>query len=219
MKKMKKYYLLLSILVICIGIIISGMNIYVYQSTRKQVNQDMQDADCILVLGAGIKNNQPTPMLEDRIKEAITLYQNKKAPKIIMSGDHSREDYNEVAVMKQYAVDKGVPSSDIFLDHSGFSTYESLLRARDIFQAKKVIIVTQDYHLYRALFIANSLGLEAVGISATLSQYPGQPLREVREMIARCKDVVNCFLPHQSSKSQPVISLDGNGNQTNNQAI
>lgn len=81
-----------------------------------------------------------------------------------MSGDHSSDEYNEVAVMKSYAIKSGVPSSDIFLDHAGFSTYDSLIRARDIFQAKKVIIVTQDYHLYRALYIAQSLGLEASGV-------------------------------------------------------
>lgn len=219
MKKLKKLFLILSFLVICIGIIITSLNLFVYQSTKKQVNQDMQDADCILVLGAGVKNNKPTPMLRDRIKEAVTLYKNKKAPKIIMSGDHSSDEYNEVAVMKSYAIKSGVPSSDIFLDHAGFSTYDSLIRARDIFQAKKVIIVTQDYHLYRALYIAQSLGLEASGVPANLSHYPGQPLREAREIIARCKDVLNCFVTHQSSQTQTTISLDGDGDQIHNQAI
>ncbi|MBS5112902.1 MAG: YdcF family protein [Coprobacillus cateniformis] len=217
--QVKKLLLILSSLVIFLGIVITSLNLFVYQSTKKQVNQDMQDADCILVLGAGVRNNKPTPMLRDRIKEAVRLYKDKKAPKIIMSGDHSSDEYNEVAVMKSYAIENGVLSSDIFLDHAGFSTYDSLIRARDIFQAKKVIIVTQDYHLYRALYIANSLGLDASGIPANLSHYPGQPLREAREIIARCKDVLNCFVTHQSSQTQNTISLDGDGDQTHNQAI
>ena len=119
---------------ILVGVMsIAGINIYMCQSTQKQMTSEMENADCILVLGAGIRNNKPTPMLNDRLEQAISLYNEKKAPKIIMSGDHGKADYNEVGVMKKFTMDKGVPSSDIFMDHAGFSTYESLYRAKEIF--------------------------------------------------------------------------------------
>ncbi len=171
------------------------INIYVCQSTKNQIFKELENADCILVLGAGVKKDHtPSNMLNDRLEAAISLYNQGKAPKIIMSGDHGRDDYDEVNVMKNFAIEKGVPSSDIFMDHAGFSTYESLYRAKNIFQAKKVIIVTQDYHLYRALYIANQLGIEAVGYAANPRTYSGQFKRDIRECIARCKDFIICFL-------------------------
>jgi Uncharacterized membrane protein len=209
-------------LVICfIGISIVGclfitsVNLYVYISTKNQISKHIENADCILVLGAGIRNNQPTPMLQDRLDEAISLYQQKKAPKLIMSGDHSRNDYNEVAVMKNYAIEKGVSSTDIFMDHAGFSTYESIFRAKEIFQAKKVIIVTQDYHLYRALYIANQLGLEAVGYASNPREYRGQVKRDIREIAARCKDFMSCIYKPNPTYLGDTIPISGDGNITN----
>lgn len=219
MKFMKKGLILLCILVV-IGIItIGSINIYMYQTTKQQMNAQLENVDCILVLGAGIRNNKPTPMLNDRIEEAISLYKDKKAPKIIMSGDHGRIDYNEVGVMKDFAIDKGVPSSDIFMDHAGFSTYESLYRAKEIFQAKKIIIVTQDYHLYRALYIANQLGLEAVGVASNPRDYSGQTKRDIREVAARCKDFLTCIIKPEPTYLGESIPVSGNGDITNNQPI
>lgn len=212
---MKKSLMILSILILISVFTISTMNFIVYQSTKDQFNQELSDADCILVLGAGIRENKPTPMLNDRLEEAISLYQNKKAPKIIMSGDHSREDYNEVGVMKEFAISQGIPSSDIFMDHAGFSTYESLYRAKEIFQAKKVIIVTQDYHLYRALYIANALGIEAVGYPSNPRSYNGQIKRDIREIIARCKDVITCIVKPEPTYLGEIIPVSGDGDVTN----
>lgn len=205
---------------ICMICCISLINIYMYTSTRQQIDTEQQfDADCILILGAGVRNGQPTPMLKDRLEEGIKLYKEKKAPKIIVSGDHSREDYDEVNIMKQYAIEQGVPSSDIFMDHAGFSTYESLYRARDIFQVKKVIIVTQDYHLYRSLYIANELGIDAIGYSANPRTYSGQMMREAREIIARCKDFVTTIIQPKPTYLGETIPVNGNGDITNDQAI
>lgn len=213
-------------LVICfIGISIVGclfitsVNLYVYISTKNQISKHIENADCILVLGAGIRNNQPTPMLQDRLDEAISLYQQKKAPKLIMSGDHSRNDYNEVAVMKNYAIEKGVASTDIFMDHAGFSSYESIYRAKEIFEAKKIVIVTQKYHLYRSLYIANKLGIEAYGVSADLRKYIGQSYREVREILARDKDFVKCIFKPKSTYMGEVIPVNGDGDITNDKDI
>lgn len=124
-------------------------------------------ADCILVLGAGVRSGGvPSPMLEDRLKTGIALYQSGAAKRLLMSGDHGRKGYDEVNVMKSYALHGGVPSEAVFMDHAGFSTYESMYRARDIFGAKKIIIATQEYHLYRALYDVESLGLSAYGVAA-----------------------------------------------------
>lgn len=132
-------------------------------------------------------------MLEDRLLEGIKLYQNNISDKIIMSGDHGRKEYDEVNVMKNYAIQRGVPSENIFMDHAGFSTYESIYRERDIFKARKVVIVTQKYHLYRALYIANQLGIEAYGVGADPRQYVGKTYRKMREILARNKDFIKCI--------------------------
>ena len=125
---------------------------------------ELKGVDCILVLGCQVLDDgTPSLMLRDRLDTAIALYEAGAAPKLLMSGDHSREDYDEVGAMKRYAMAAGVPSEDIFLDHAGFSTYESIYRAKALFGAEKILIVTQEYHLYRAVYIAQKLGLEAWG--------------------------------------------------------
>ena len=195
MKKVLKYII---IFIITIAIIILGINLYVILSTKKQIIEEekyteLSDIDCIIILGAGIVEGKPSHMLEDRLLEGIKLYQNNVSDKIIMSGDHGRKEYDEVNVMKNYAIQKGVPSENIFMDHAGFSTYESIYRARDIFKARKVVIVTQKYHLYRALYIANQLGIEAYGVGADPRQYVGRIYREMREILARNKDFIKCI--------------------------
>lgn len=156
---------------------------------------DKIDADCILILGAGIKDNgEPSDMLRDRLLTGIELYENGAAEIILVSGDNSRVDYDEVGVMEEFLIENGVPEDAIVKDHAGFSTYESLYRARDIFCAEKLIIVTQEYHLYRSLFVAEKLGLEAVGVSADLHTYRGQSYRELREILARNKDFLYTIL-------------------------
>lgn len=219
MRKFKKIIIVFLVLCIAMIFMISGINSYICNTTKNQIDKVMDNADCILVLGAGVRNNKPTPMLNDRLEEAISLYKEGKAPKIIMSGDHGRDDYDEVNVMKDFAMNKGIPSQDIFMDHAGFSTYESVYRAKEIFKAQKVIIVTQDYHLYRALFIANALDIEAVGASANLRNYPGQSARDLREIAARCKDFISCiFKPKPTYLGDP-IPVNGDGDITNSRTI
>ena len=163
----------------------------------------------------GVRNNAPSPMLEDRLQKGIELYNKNISNKIIMSGDHGREEYDEVNIMKDFAIDKGVKSEDIFMDHAGFSTYESIYRAKEIFEAKKIIIVTQSYHLYRALYIANSLGIEAYGVSADLRTYTNQLSREIREIVARDKDFIKCIYKPKPTYLGDTIPVSGNGDITN----
>lgn len=197
-----------------------GINCYVVLSTKNKIMTeqevaDLSDVDCILVLGAGIWGDKPSPMLEDRLLQGIELYKKGVAPKIIMSGDHGREDYDEVNIMKQFAIDKGVPSEDIFMDHAGFSTYESMYRARDIFECKKIVVVTQKYHLYRAIYIGEKLGLECYGVGADPRKYVGQFAREIREILARDKDFVKCIFKAKPTYLGESIPVSGDGDITN----
>ena len=132
-----------------------------------------------------------------------------------MSGDHARGGYDEVNVMKEYAVSEGVPSQDVFMDHAGLSTYDSVYRARDIFQAKRIIIVTQRYHTYRALYIAKRLGVEAYGVDAELLEREGTFVRELREIAARAKDAVKCVFKPEARILGEAIPVNGDGNVTN----
>ena len=172
-------------------------------------------ADCILVLGAGLKaTGVPSDMLQDRLDEGIALYRAGAAPKLLLSGDNGQIEYNEVNAMKLYAEEAGVPSEDIFLDHAGFSTYESMYRADYIFQVKKVIVITQKYHQYRALYIARGLGIEAYGVISEPRTYSGQQYREIREMIARNKDFFMLFVKPEPTYLGDVIPITGSGIST-----
>ena len=219
MKKVMTYIIIILIIMI---LIVFSINLYVKQSTKKQIieNNDysgLKDIDCIIILGAGIWGDKPSPMLEDRLLEGISLYENNVSSKIIMSGDHGKEDYDEVNIMKNFAIEKGVPSENIFMDHAGFSSYESIYRAKEIFKAKKVVIVTQKYHLYMALYIANKLGLDAYGVGADPRQYVGAMYRELREILARNKDFVKCIFKPKPTYLGDTIPVSGNGDVTNDE--
>ena len=178
----------------------------------------LKDVDCIIVLGCSVRpGGVPSDMLRDRLTVGVDLYKGGASPKMIMSGDHGREDYDEVNVMKRFAKDAGVPSEDVFMDHAGFSTYESVVRAKEIFGAKKVIIVTQKYHLYRALYIAQAIGLEAYGVDAELNRYYGQTMRDLREIAGRNKDFFGCLFNVPTTYMGEKIPLDGSGDVTNDE--
>lgn len=205
----------------CIAVLgLPGINVYVKNVcgklillTEEAVNKD---AECIVVLGCGVKSDgTPSDMLEDRLIRGIELYKAGAAAKLLMSGDHGSDEYDEVGAMKRYAIAAGVPSEDIFMDHAGFSTYESIYRAKEIFGVKKLIIVTQEYHLYRALYIAQALGMEAYGVASDYRTYAGQALRDVREMLARCKDFFISILRPEPTYMGDEIPINGNGNVTN----
>ncbi len=205
-------------IILLIGIfIILGINAYVQQTTKQRIitgeqAKQLEDVDCILVLGAGVwQNNQPSHMLEDRLLQSIALYTEGVAPKIIMSGDHGREDYDEVNVMKDFAIDRGVEADDVFMDHAGFSTYESIYRAKEIFEVNKMVIVTQEYHLYRALYIAESFGIEAYGVPSNPRPYAGQTYRDIREIASRNKDFFMCIWKPEPTYLGETIPVSGSG--------
>ena len=175
----------------------------------------LSDIDCIIVLGCRVNGETPSPMLSDRLTRGVELYDMSAAPKLLMSGDHGRVSYDEVNAMKQFAIDRGVPSEDVFMDHAGFSTYETMYRAKEVFAAKRVIIVTQKYHLYRAVYIAEQLGLEAYGVDSDLQSYIKQPYYNAREILARDKDFVKVIFKPKPTYLGEVIPISGSGDLTN----
>ncbi len=214
MKKLIKPICILAI--VCI-IFVAFCNLYMIGTTKGHILEDAKDfeADCILVLGCGVNGDTPSKMLSDRLDKALELYGNNAGFKLLMSGDHGRDDYNEVIVMKNYAIDRGVNEEDIFMDHAGFSTYESMYRARDIFETQKIIIVTQDYHLYRAVYNARALGIDAYGVCAEKVNYYGQTQRGLREILARTKDFIGCIFKPEPTYLGDAIPISGNGIATN----
>lgn len=219
----KKRKILLSVFVsiaVLLVLLLFGINAFVRISSSKRII-DINDAgklsevDCIIVLGCGVQGDTPSNMLEDRLLKGIEAYDIGASDKLLMSGDHGNKNYDEVNVMKSFAVKRGVNSSDIFMDHAGFSTYDSLYRALKIFECKKVIIVTQKYHLYRALYIAEKLGLDAYGINSDQRSYKKYIYRETREILARDKDFFKCILMPESVFLGDKIPISGDGNATN----
>ena len=205
---------------LCAVVLTAVINAYVVLSTRDKIltlyDVHNLNLDCVMVLGAGLRRDgTPSAMLADRLKVGINAYNAGAAPKLLMSGDHGHTAYNEVHAMKTFAIERAVPSFDIFMDHAGFSTYESMYRARDIFQVERLVIVTQRYHLYRAIYNAERMGLEAYGVPSSLQRYTHQIHFDIREYLARVKDFIwGVFQPYPTYLGGS-IPITGNGDVTN----
>lgn len=183
------------------------------QPDKKEAGEKI---DAVLVLGAQVKpDGSLSKMLKERLDTGISIYKAGLTDRMIMSGDHGRKDYDEVNAMKDYAIGEGVPSECIFMDHAGFSTYESMYRAKEIFEADRVIVVTQKYHMYRALYDAKALGLEAQGVTCDTRVYRGDSYRKLREAAARIKDVGYTIAKPRPTYLGEVIPVTGNGDVTN----
>lgn len=219
MKKINKLIIEIITLIIIGIIMVFGINQYVKLVANKNIIQEVENAnksDAILVLGCQVmEDGSLSLMLKDRLDKAVELYKQGIAEKIIVSGDHGREEYDEVNAMKTYLIENKIPSENIFMDHAGFSTYESLYRAGYIFKVEKLTVVTQEYHLYRAVYIGNKLGIETYGVPAIKTGYYGQASREIREILARDKDFVKCIFKSKPTYLGESIPVSGNGDLTN----
>lgn len=208
------------IAVLCIGVLggatVVGINAYMisYVSDYILTEEDLenQNFDCVMVLGAGLWDGDPSPMLQERLDFGLIAYETGCTEKMLMSGDHGREEYDEVNKMKDVAIENGVLADNVFMDHAGFSTYESMYRARDVFQVEKMVIVTQKYHLYRAVYDARKLGIDAYGFAAERLNYPFY--NDVREALARTKDFFYCIIQPKPTYLGDPISIHANGSLT-----
>ncbi len=192
--KMLKKVVILGLIIILSGVFtVMGVNFHVKNTGSKYImGQDkIPEADAVIVLGAYVfPDGKPSVMLKDRLDTGIDIYKKGKARKLVVTGDNGQVNYDEVNAMREYAQSKGIDRKDIFMDHAGFNTYDSMYRARDIFLINKAVIVTQEYHLKRALYIARKLGIEAYGVPADKRTYAYMRYYKNREIAARFKDFV-----------------------------
>ncbi len=197
-----------------------GINAYVSHRAKPAIYADISripSAYTALILGAKVHGGgRLSNMLEDRVLTGLELYRQGKVEKLLLSGDHGRQAYDEVNAMRDYLLKQGVPAQDIFMDHAGFDTYSSMYRARDVFQVRDVIVVTQAFHLPRAVFLARSLGLEAVGLVADRRTYTqaSRLKSAVREPLARVKSFLETLLRVKPKYLGDAIPITGDGRQT-----
>ena len=229
MERSRKNFLkkvILSLCCLCIlGLgVVYGISDYMERHTVGRILSSGEaqklDADCILVLGCRVhEDGSPSLMLADRLEKGIELYESGASARLLMSGDHGRSEYDEVNTMKAFAVEQGVPSEAVFMDHAGFPTYDSIYRAKDVFQAEKIIVVSQEYHLSRALYIAERLGLDAYGVAAANISYQGATYRSLREAAARGKDFLLAWVQPQPKFLGEAVRVSGNGDLTNDKEM
>lgn len=174
--------------------------------------EDASKSQAALVLGAKVNGDKLSDILADRAKTALELYQKGRVEKILVSGDHGSQDYDEVNAVKDFLLGEGVEGEDIFLDHAGFDTYDSLYRARDIFKVNSVVIVTQNFHLPRAVYIGKKLGIEKVsGVSADRQTYVNISYYKKREWLSRVKAFLNVTFHSKPKFLGEEIPIEGDG--------
>lgn len=217
---MSRFTLGFFIVILLLILLVIGLSIFVVKRTEDRVYATIdapelapagaEDKTLIVVLGCGVyPDGSPTPMLRERVNAAVALY--KTSPDrftILMSGDHVSENYAETRTMKRLAVEAGVPETAMLIDRYGLSTYDSIRRVDDQLTKDfdRFVIVSQRYHLYRALYIADSFNLDAVGLDATETRYSGQFMRDLREIPARAKDIVKCLTHPVPARIDPMIA-------------
>lgn len=201
---------LLLILTACILVALGmrlAMSPYIYTEIGA-----IPKTEVALILGASVHRGQPSPVLALRTDTAIELYRKGKVQKILMTGDNSRLNYDEVTPVRKYLIDAGIPADDIFLDHAGFDTYSSMYRARDVFHVGSMTVVTQDFHMPRSLFLARHLGLTAYGLVAPGEHGIGRDY--IREIPASLKALLDLALHREPKYLGPPILLTGSGTST-----
>ncbi|TDW47036.1 SanA protein [Flavobacterium sp. 270] len=212
---MKKYFKILLYLSIAGLIMIISVNYYVKSSTKKYIHHSLKKFpknDVGIIFGAGINGNQPSKYLKDRLDAGILLYKAKRINKILLSGDNGREEYDELTVMKNYCYRNGVDTTHIFIDYAGFDTYSTMYRAKYIFKIKKATLISQEYHLNRALYIGRSLGIKSAGYSANKGEYKGYKYVTFREYLSTFKSFIDVFRNREPHFLGNPINIDGPSN-------
>jgi len=199
---LKKYLKIVLYLAIIGLVAIVSVNYYVKSSTKKHIYYSLKKFpknDVGIIFGAGINGDQPGKYLKDRLDAGILLYKSNRINKILLSGDNGREEYDELTVMKNYCFNHGVDTTKIFIDYAGFDTYSTLYRAKHIFNIKKATLISQEYHLNRAIYIGQKLGIKSVGYSANSGEYLGYKyvtFREYGSVFKSFFDVLRNRKPH-----------------------
>lgn len=220
MRSRKRLLLLLKLLVLgAVGLLVLSKVVESSGGRHIVAFRDAPEAQASIVLGALVERDGTLcPMLEDRVRTGVNLYRAGKVKKLLMTGDHGQKSYDEVNHMRRYAESLGVPTEDIFMDHAGFSTYESMYRAMAVFQVKSAVVVTQRFHLARAIYLARSFGIDAKGVIADRRPYLDaidSSFLALREELARCKAFIQVHLTHpKPTFLGPAIPITGDGRAT-----
>ncbi|WBL26822.1 SanA/YdcF family protein [Zunongwangia sp. HGR-M22] len=203
-----KKSILYTVIIIVLGILITlGLEAYIKQDTSSRIYTEIRNVPntkTAIVLGASVySSGKLSPILKDRVDSTIDLFKNQKVNQILISGDHGSDDYNEVDAIANYLINHGIPKNNLILDHAGFNTYDSMYRASKVFQIEDAIVVTQDFHLPRAMFIAKHLGLDYYGYQAKERAFRIETKIMKREKLANFKalfEVVFKTTPSLSKK-------------------
>jgi SanA protein len=194
-----------------------GMILTAYRFVYSNMDT-LPERTAVLVLGSQTHGKTLSPVLQDRVDASISLMENKKGKKLLLSGDHGKLYYDEVNAMRLYVLANapGIQEEDIFMDHAGFSTWDSMNRARDVFEVKDLIIVTQQFHISRAVCMARSLGLDAVGYGINQDRFSGRSLWNwrSREYLARVKAFYSIVLKPKPRYLGDKIPISGDGRAT-----
>ncbi|AVR47019.1 hypothetical protein C7S20_18175 [Christiangramia fulva] len=214
MKRLKKFILSFVIgLVLVIFAVLAVETIFVRQTAPLIYNDitEVPSANTVIILGASVHaNGRLSPILKDRVDTAIRLYEAGKVKNFLVTGDHRSDDYNEVAAMVNYLEERGIPGSDITADHAGLDTYDSMYRAGKLFGVKNAIVVTQRFHLPRALYIASHLGLNYNGFVANQHAYTTDNRLKQREKLANFKALWEVAIHKEPTTLAPRLQKDEN---------
>lgn len=203
--------LVFGVILVVVGVLM--LQLHVKRTSRDAIKTDVLQLDKAytgIVLGASVKPDKSlSPILQDRVDAALLAYKNQKFEKFLLSGDHGDKNYDEVNAMKNYLNKKGVPDKDIFLDHAGFDTYDTMYRAKDVFQVNNAIVFTQEFHLPRAIYIGKSMGLDVQGYVADARNYPGNSHFTRREWLANIKAWIELNIQKAPTYKGSVIPITG----------
>lgn len=224
LKNNKKFKILKKVTIVACCLIIIGIifyvaiTVHVNNLAKKYITtlDDAPESDAVIILGARVySDGKPSPVLQDRLDYGYELYINKKVKKILVSGDHGTKGYDEVNAMKDYLLDKGVPREDIFLDHAGFNTYDSMYRAKDIYGIETMIISTQQFHINRSIYIARNIGICAYGYPSEDKSAYNMNYLNFRENLAKVKAYIDTDIVKRKPKYLgDIISIKGSGTLT-----
>ncbi len=202
------------VFVLIIGVLsVLALQFHVNRSTRDLMHSNIDSIKPVytgIVLGASVRPDKSlSPILQDRVDAALNAFEAGKFQRFLLSGDHGSRNYDEVNAMKDYLNQKGVADSVIFLDHAGFDTYDSMFRAKEVFEVDDAVIFTQKFHLPRALYLANNLGLEAQGFESDMREYSANSSLKRREWLANIKAWIELNIEKQPTYSGDIISIKG----------
>lgn len=210
-----KIYLIYTLIILVGGIsFIWGLSTFITETTSDNIYSQITDlpiSNTIIVLGASVHSDgKLSPILQDRVDTALQIFRSGRGKQFLLSGDNRENDYDEVSAMKNYLMERGVPENKIFTDPAGIDTYDSMYRSDFVYNIPDAIVVTQKFHLPRTLFIAESLGLDYIGLPANAKHYETESSLIRREKLANLKAVWEILTNHTPRNMRDRIPVDKN---------